>query len=826
MKLSYYGFILAIPLFALTACSADDNPWLNSGESGGILPIVNTDNYVKDAIPTRAGAYTPAVEDFSLKLVKADGSFTKTWDKLADFDESDSFRSGEYTLEAFYGSIDEEGFEKPCYKGATQFKVNPGEQTEVAVTATLANSMISIEYTEAFKNYFVDYTTTAHSEGYGYNEFPKDCADAMYVAPGNVQISVAFTKPNGQSATVQPAQFTAEARHHYHITLDCNNGNVGDAQLVVRFDDTVEQEEVVVDLSDELLNLAAPEVTPQGFTDGETLQLLENSLTENSLKFSAYLAAGIQNATLTINSNTYTAPFGREIDLANADAAAQSQLAAVGINVLGLFKNPDKLASVDFTGLLAHLPEGTHTITLQMKDRLTRVNDPVSLTIINSPLELAFVSAQKSAYGETSAIINVSYNGTNPEEYITVKGINDDGVWVDCPIVSATPVNNKGRKTRSAAYPAKLYALNLSIPNATRDIDIRIYYRGKQMATGVISRTYGIEANPFAKHVIINVKAYKTKLASVVNSLRVYDGTKEISENLITRDPQNGTLTITGFNGNSNYHLYFTTEQSGSDFSEANVAFKTEVEAQPQNGNMDNWYSEEMYSGKSLWVGEDEILRWFANASGSVYWATRNATTTCQKSGTTCFYTSCSGTIKVDGVSGSAAEISTLGWGKGVTCGGANDKPQISAGMLFMGSHDYTGSETTFEKDNETITYGQPFTSRPSSFSFDYKFASYNSESFKAYAVIENRSGGKVTQLAYGELVSNTDKSDFVTANVNLRYSNLNLKATHAYIVFVSSNADSPTVTKRYGSVSMFNGYSDTKYQGNVLTVDNIKFNY
>lgn len=820
MKLLHYGFLLVGAALGLAACS-EDNPWMNSDGEGGILPLVNADSHVKDAIPTRATAMTPDVQEFGLKLTKADGQFTKTWDRLADFDEKQGFRSGEYTLEAFYGSIDEEGFEKPCYKGAAQVVVKPGEQTEVAVTATLANSMVSIDYTDAFKNYFADYQTSLHTEGYGYNELPKDCPDPMYVAPGKVQISVAFTKPNGQSATVQPAEFTAEARHHYHVTLDCNNGNVGDAQLIVTFDDTVDQEEVIVDLSDELLNMPEPEVTPQGFTDGQTLQLIEHSPADSPMKFTAYVPAGIQAATFTVNSDSYTPPFGREVDLASAAGAVQSQLAAAGVKVLGLFKNPDKLATVDFSGLIEQLPAGTHTITLQMKDRLTRVNAPVSVTVVNAPLELSFLSAPVCPFGSTSATVNISYNGTDPRRDITVQGLNDDGVWVDCPVTSAAATNAKARKSRSDAFPSKAYALGVTVPVTTRDIQVRIYYKGVQKATGVIKRGYAVEANAFARHAILTVKTNKESIASTVNSLRVYDGEKELGSGNITRDPANGTVTITNLKGSTRYHLYFTTASSGSSFTDADVAFTTEAEAQVENAGMENWYSEKVHSQKTLGIGED-IYRWFPNAQGSNYWGTRNATTTGQSTGTTCYYTSFSGTIN----SGNAAEISTLGWGKGVTFGGANDKPQVTAGMLFMGSHSYSGSETTFEPSKETFDYGRSFTSRPTSLSFDYKFTSHNSEAFKAYVVIENRAGGKTTRLAYGELVSNTNVSNFTNTTIRLNYSNLTLKATHAYIVFISSNAENPGVSKHQGSKNAFKGNSDSKYIGNVLTVDNIKFNY
>lgn len=148
--------------------------------------------------------------------------------------------------------------------------------------------------------------------------------------------------------------------------------------------------------------------------------------------------------------------------------------------------------------------------------------------------------------------------------------------------------------------------------------------------------------------------------------------------------------------------------------------------------------------------------------------------------------------------------------------------------MLFMGEHSYSGpgNKKEFQADKEVFNYGRAFTSRPTSLSFDYKFAPVNNESFKAYVVIENRDGGKTTELARAELVSGTAQSAFTNTTLNLKYTNQSLKATHAYIVFISSTADSPKLTKRQGSKGAFAGYADSRYVGSVLTVDNIQFNY
>lgn len=138
-----------------------------------------------------------------------------------------------------------------------------------------------------------------------------------------------------------------------------------------------------------------------------------------------------------------------------------------------------------------------------------------------------------------------------------------------------------------------------------------------------------------------------------------------------------------------------------------------------------------------------------------------------------------------------------------------------------MGSYTYD-----YSTDKETFSYGRPFASRPSALTFSYKFTSVESESFKAYVVVENRTGNTVTELGRGELISNESKSAFTTATVNIKYTNKSLKATHAYVVFVSSTADSPSIKPVTGSKNALQGYTDARYIGNILDVDNILFTY
>lgn len=297
----------------------------------------------------------------------------------------------------------------------------------------------------------------------------------------------------------------------------------------------------------------------------------------------------------------------------------------------------------------------------------------------------------------------------------------------------------------------------------------------------------------------------------------------------VTFDASGTRLAVRGLPAGTT--LKFKASDTGSlDGAYKEVTCTTEAAAQVQNYKMDAWSHDSGWEKKVPVVGYKEtIYQYFPNSSAvpNEYWATRNAMTTCADFGyTSMFYNHYSGTYGVDGgVTGKAAEICTVGWAKSKAntflSSGNGVCNQRSAGMLFMGSYRYDKAA-----DNEVFDYGRPFTSRPTALTFQYKYAPVDGESFRAYVVVENRSGGKVTEIGRGELTSATAKSSFTKAVVSIDYKNRALKATHAYVVFVSSTADNPGYRAVEGSKGAFSGFADARYIGSVLTVDDIIFTY
>lgn len=141
-------------MLLLVSCANEDKQ--GSSGYGAINVQVSADYKVVPVTRSTAESAStienPDVSEFALKLVSSDGSFSRAWDSLADFDPATKIPVGAYTMSAFYGDIDIEGFEKPFYLGETPVAVRDRENSSVEINCTLANVKVTVEYSDAFKN--------------------------------------------------------------------------------------------------------------------------------------------------------------------------------------------------------------------------------------------------------------------------------------------------------------------------------------------------------------------------------------------------------------------------------------------------------------------------------------------------------------------------------------------------------------------------------------------------------------------------------------------------------------------------------------------------
>lgn len=795
-KKIYLG-TLAAAAIALASCSSESGLDGSNGKRGEIqLASLQLDSKVtrsglaaddsNEATLVDGEAIKPALADCKLIIMSKTGTYLQTWDHVSDYDPSENpVTVGTYDVTLSYGALDDEGFDKPYYYGSATTTVKQDETSEVSVEATLHNTMVKMKYTDAFKKYFTDYTATIHSEGGKYITFEKNETRAAYVRPGNISIDLSVTKPNGLSGTFEVEGIdNAAARTLYNVTVDVNDGGVGDAEVLISFDDETTVEPISIKVSDEILAAPAPVITPTGFTPGTALTVFEGNAPAEAPKIQVMARSGLKEVTLTTQSTSLIEQgFPAEIDLMSASADVQAKLAALGFAPAGLWKSPDKFALIDFSGLISHIKaasdgNNTSTFTLQVKDKYSKVcEEPVTMTVTLTPMELSLVSCDKQQLGAGYVDLTVKYNGEDFANRVTfkcIKVVNGQNAYV-VSTVSNLKINGDGT-----------YSLRITLPNKYDTNTVQMCYNDKAVSGAhfevSLAGTLNLSCNDvdvWAKKATVSVRdAFDEKISITGNGLSFYleeNGTgsaTQLSSSNMTVDDDNSTITITNLKAGTKYNVYAQNTAKG--VSSNTVSFTTEAATDVPNGNFET--TTQKIKWTDIWQGgEYTNLNSGINFSKNPFhnyeqfivneptgWATTNVKTCCESAknkntwftSPSVFNTPNSSTYTVtnstksssyktysmsygDAHGGSTAMmLRSIGWDLNGTTPdvdrrvGTGDNyptknPTVAnkaAAKLFLGSYSFSANTSNQTASSETYNQGVSFTSRPSKLSFYAKY--------------------------------------------------------------------------------------------------------
>ncbi|MDE6311571.1 MAG: DUF4493 domain-containing protein [Muribaculaceae bacterium] len=849
------SLLVAVAL-GFSGCSDDPSPY-GDGASGSVVPTVSLDSRVTSSdgpgqmnapasrSVSRAMEITP--DELTLTLTPKDGSAPFTCTGVSAFPVDKEFKVGEYTFEVSYGNPEAEGFDMPAYYGSEILIVEENRTSSVSVTAVIVNSMVSVEFGDGLKQYATD--LSAHLQTTGDKiAFSTSETRAAYVNPGPATVSVTLTKPNGVSGTVTIPVFTAKARYHHHVKLDLDGG-AGDAVLNVTFDDTVETEDVEIELSDEILNSPAPVATAQGFVTGEPVSFVAGLGGTENLAVDITAQASIASVVMaTKSASLLEQGWPAEIDLTKATADQQAKLKALGLDVLGLFKNPGRMAVVDFSNVVSHIvyKEGADNLTeisLTVLDQASKSAEPVVLALNALPLEMS-IKAITEQYPEKAGDpieLQLGFNGNDPAKEVSFQYFNERGTWAPLEVISITPL---GRA-------ADLYSVLVKAPDIDFSVEIRAVcgaLTAKTESVVVKQVPFRLLASDAASY------AHSTMLTVVSSTLNAANVAKAGTLKLSPEAPDmavsvNGaSITVTGLASGTTYSASFVYdgEECGA------VSFTTESERQLHDAGFDAWTSKKL---------EDDCYQYLWTVGDGSTWATVNDLTTSQhgngvKNGLNCkgaAYKATSGTIPANsrstktqdggGIIGTtksgdgntvgdanlhsnmqssganAALVRTVGWGSGngasSSSGGFGTCNNVTPGELFLGSY------------NGEPAYGIEFNVRPKEVSFMYHYdvvtpgnGDYASVEVKLYDV-----AGEEIASASENL---TEQTSWVNKTLTLTYTKTDRKAAKISIAFKSSanpdvqNQKNSTWMRHPGSKNISGG----EFVGSELYIDDVTLKY
>lgn len=837
--------IPAITTAVMTGCSEIDENY--SGGSGFISLELAIDPEVRSS--QAQGNYSitaPAAEDFSVTLTDATGQYSHTWPSLADFPTLEQYRTGAYTIAAQYGSLDNEGFDMPCFQGSSDITVTEATQTKATVTCTIANTLVSINYTDSFKAYFKEYSAELHSTGGIYLNVPGDETRTAFLRPGDVNLTLSLTLPTGAKTTFSPATiYDAQPQHHYRLNIDVNNGDVGDATLVITIDDTMDDHTVSIDLSNDLIAAPAPEVTPVGFTPGVPVKLNEGETPSATIAMDINARNGLSEIILTTHSQSLTAlGWPAEINLLKADEATRDKLTALGLKTQGIWHNPDRMAVIDFTDVIAWLtnspsdvPEASFTVVV--KDNLTKVNEPVTLDINIEPVDLTVKQISPAVVGINKATITVKAPSVDLKKNVVIQML-DNKTWTSLTIDDIIPTGEPS-----------IYTITFNVPEGTSAVNARVLYCNRLKGSFTIERKspeYTVDVDPFASRARVKVSARDASVVELVTRyLSVYVNSSQAS--ILERDPSTGLLTILGLNPSTTYRLKTTIlNQPGDEDYTPEILFTTEGTPTIPNADFEdikesikasNFLSGGRYSQNTVEIYNRQNTVSFKYSVPVKGWATTNDKTFCrQATNKNTWYMQPSVYTISKAVSGgyavtlksvafdvSGQEIPDyLQTGQPFTNYSLNI-PYIesrAAGKLFLGEYAFDPLSMT-ERYNEGVS----FHGRPASVNGFYMFEpcrNFTSDRGLVSVEVIGNDGTHDIVIASGQLGLPLATS-YTSFSVPLTYRHFGVKATKLKLMFASTNQSGSLAKERTSVITWDDPVTSTSI-GSILTIDNLSLSY
>lgn len=858
-------FLCGATVLLLVSCANEENQ-VDSGY-GSINVKVSADYQVVPVTRSTTEiteTTNPDVSEFALKLVSADGSFSRAWDSLADFDPAEKIPVGTYTMSAYYGNLEEEGFDKPYYLGQSDVAVRYRENTPVEILCTLANVKVTVEYSDAFKKYFADYATTIHAAEGDYIKFEKEETRAAYVKPGKITIQTYLKKQNGIESTFEPAAIeNAQPRQHYRIKLDIADNAAGEAQLSISFDETTETQPIAINISDEVMVAPAPSFLPAGFEPGTPLEVKENSYPDNrQVNISLTAKAGLSACTLTTSSACLESEgWPREIDLVNLSSENRALLSRLGLKLKGFTEMGSKMGFIDFAELFTHLHtlDGSdqHTFTLSAKDMYGKVSEsPITLSVKSIPITFALQTPEPVFVGSKSVTIPVEFDGAYIDQ-VKFSYLNAEGAKVNS---NSTVVSSEGN----------LYQIKISIEATDKPVVVEgSYANGAKTSTisiPVKTPAFTITAEEYdiwARRATVKLTAEDSQYQEAVDRYAVLFANSTGQWETVASTLSQGRRVITGLNPDTRYQLRGSCNsgQDNVNYS-GDLTLRTESAAAVPNGDFEEIaqtisVTDMNQGGKySVWPVNYQNTCSFT-IQEPTGWASVNAKT-CNLSAAnqnswfvipSTYNTTLTwdayrsfgmNTVTPDlyrdltAQSGSnAMVVRNVAWDENGTTPGTSggafnttyyntNVPNIanrSAGKLFLGSYSYSGG-------SETYTEGVSFASRPSALKGWYKYANDGNDPTETGVVtVTLLNGQKVIATGTARLSAAADYTEF---SVPVTYSVTNQKATTLRIMITSSNHASYNQSEESAAIktSVSNGQYESASRGATLTIDNLTFTY
>ena len=237
MKKIQYILSSLLLVLLVVSCNQDADMAMD-GNSGYLSLSINSLTSTHDPSETRSEV--PAdynAKTLHVEILDANGTVVKSTDNFAEDEEFQGnilLTYGTYTIVAHSANWDGEGsaFDAPFYYGRTMVVVKPNTLVKAALTCTLANVKVTVNYDRSFVRNFKSAVTTITSTladvmplGFVMNE----TMQAGYIPVGDFEAKLEVVNKNDANYSKTLSFTNVKAREHYILSFKlADEGYLGD----------------------------------------------------------------------------------------------------------------------------------------------------------------------------------------------------------------------------------------------------------------------------------------------------------------------------------------------------------------------------------------------------------------------------------------------------------------------------------------------------------------------------------------------------------------------------------------------------------------------
>ena len=247
--------LASLVALSMVACTNEESKG-EVNEKGSVNFDISVKSDVEVTTRANVSCTTPSADDFTLEIKGVGNDYAAEFANIAAFNENNYLHYGTYKATVVAGDLAREGYDMATFVGEEEFVVEARKQTDVEVTATIANALVMVETTENFKNYFVGGHTLELTTASG-NKFDVSAQrEPLFITPGEFTVAGTAVKQANQSgvegATITLPEYkmeSAAAQTYYTVKFDVKDGGRATLEIVLN-EELVESIDIEQELND------------------------------------------------------------------------------------------------------------------------------------------------------------------------------------------------------------------------------------------------------------------------------------------------------------------------------------------------------------------------------------------------------------------------------------------------------------------------------------------------------------------------------------------------------------------------------------------------